>query len=133
MKRLVALIPAVLLIAACSQSSGVGVAVPRPEQTSAAPAALDPVGTFDFQTEAMGSAVNGTFSITGSPGSYSGNMSTDMGGFSLRRISVNGHELSFLAESPDIFVIIALAFDGDAFTGRWDAEGMSGFISGKRR
>jgi len=121
------------LVAACSQSYGGGSAAASPEPTPPPLPVLDPVGTYDFQTEAMGSPVNGTFTITGSPGSYRGNMTTNIGSFSLSDISVDGEELTVFAESPDVFVVFVLAFVGSSFTGEWDAEGMSGVVSGSKR
>jgi len=133
MKRPVALLLVGLLVSACSQSYGGGAAAASPDSTPPPPPVLDPVGAFDFQTEAMGSAVTGTFTITGSTGSYAGNMTSDIGGITLREISVDGQELTFVGDSPDFVVIFVLVFDGDSFRGEWDAEGMSGFVSGSRR
>jgi len=133
MKRPAALFLIGLVLAACSQSTGSAVEAPRPAPEPPPPAALDPVGVFDFQTEAMGSSVTGTFTISGSPGSYSGNASSDIGSFSLREIEVNGQELTFVGDSPEFVVYFVLEFDGDNFTGEWDAEGMTGFISGQKR
>ncbi len=133
MKRPVALLAVGLLLAACSQSGGGTAAAPRPAPTPPPAAELDPVGTYDYQTEAMGSTISGSFTISGSPGSYTGNMTSDMGGVSLRDISVDGQELSFVGDSPDFIVIFVLAFDGNSFSGEWDAEGMTGFVSGNKR
>ena len=132
MKRPIALLLVGLVVAACSQSYG-GAAATTPEQTPPARPALDPVGSFDLRTEAMGSAVTGTFTISGSPGSYSGSMTTDMGGFGMSDINVDGQELSFVGESPDVVVFFLLVFDGDSFSGEWDAEGMSGVVTGTKR
>jgi hypothetical protein len=132
MKRPVVLLLAGLLVSACSQSYGGG-AETRPDPTPLPPPALDPVGAFDFQTEAMGSAVTGTFTITGTPGAYTGSMTTDMGGFAMSDIAVDGMKLSFVGESPDVVVLFLLVFDGDSFSGGWDAEGMSGSVTGSRR
>ena len=131
MKRPVALLLVGLLVAACSQSTG-GMAT-RPEPTPPPVPVLDPVGVFDYQTEAMGTSITGTFTISGSPGSYAGTMSSDMSGISMREISVDGQELTFVGDSPDFVVFFVLVFDGDSFTGEWDVEGMTGFVSGRKR
>ena len=133
MKRPVALLLVGLLVVACSQSYGGGAAAASPDPTPPPPPVLDPVGVFDFQTEAMGTSVTGTITITGSPGSYRGNATSDVGSFALSDISVAGQELTFVGDSPDVVVFFILVFDGDSFTGEWDAEGMSGFVSGSRR
>lgn len=132
MKRSVALLLVGFVVAACSQSYG-GTASTSPDPTPPPPAVLDPVGAFDFQTEAMGAPITGTFTISGTPGSYSGRMTTDMGAFAMSDIAVDGQELSFVGDSPDVVVLVMLVFDGDSFTGGWDAEGMSGAITGTRR
>jgi hypothetical protein len=57
-----------------------------------------------------------------------------MGTIPLRSISVDGMELTFMGDLPDASVSFILAFDGDSFTGEWDAEGMAaGFMSGTKR
>ncbi len=133
MRRLAALLLIGVTIAGCSRSTVSGNNPPRPEPESPPVTALDPLGVYDFQTQAMGSTVTGTFTISGSPGSYSGSASSDIGRFSLSEIAVDGQHLSFMGDSPDFVVYFALDFDGDSFTGQWDAEGMSGFISGQKR
>ena len=132
MKRPLVLFLVGILVAACSQSYG-GAAATTPDPTPPPPPVFDPVGAFDFRTEAMGTSVTGTFTIAGSPGSYSGNISTDMGGFAMSDIAVDGQELTFVGESPDVVVFFLLVFDGDSFSGEWDAEGMLGFVTGNRR
>jgi hypothetical protein len=133
MKRLVALVLAGLLIVACSQSSTPGSAPARPDPTPPPEPVLDPVGDYDYQTEVEGMPVSGTFTITGSPGSYAGNMTSDMGAIALSDITVDGQEMTVVGDSPDFIVIFVLVFDGDSFTGEWDAEGMTGFVSGSKR
>ncbi len=133
MKRPIALLLTALLVAGCSQSSTGGGAPPRPDPAPPEEAVLDPVGTFDYQTEAMGAPISGTFTITGSSGAYTGTMTSDMGAIALRDITVEGQELTAVGDSPDFIVVFVLVFDGDDFTGEWDAEGMTGFITGSRR
>jgi hypothetical protein len=60
-------------------------------------------------------------------------MTSNIGGFSLSDISVDGQELTFFADSPDVLVVFVLVFSGNSYTGDWDAEGMSGVVSGSRR
>ena len=133
MKRPFVLLVASLMLFGCSQSSTSGVAEPQPEPTPPPTPVLDPVGTFDYQTEAMGMPVSGSFTISGSPGAYAGSMTSDMGAITLRDITVDGQELTAVGDSPDFVVVFVLVFEGDSFTGEWDAEGMTGFISGSRR
>jgi hypothetical protein len=132
MKRPFALLMAAALVVGCSQSTP-NASAPRPDPTPPPEPVLDPVGSFDYQTEAMGMPVSGTITITGSPGAYAGTMTSDMGTIILRDIGVEGQELSAVGDSPDFVVVFVLVFDGDSFTGEWDAEGMTGFITGSRR
>jgi hypothetical protein len=81
----------------------------------------------------MGMPVTGSITISGTPDAYTGRMTSTMGPINLRDITVEGQELSAVGESPDFFVLFTLLFDGDAFTGTWDAEGMTGYITGSRR
>ena len=133
MKRPLVLLFATLSVAACSQSSASNIAAPPPDPAPPPAPVLDPVGTFDYQTEAMGMPVSGSFAITGSPGAYTGTMTSDMGPITLRDIEVDGLELSAIGDSPDFVVVFVLEFEGDSFTGEWEAEGMTGFITGSRR
>ena len=130
MKRTGALLAVGLVMIACSQSTGGGAAAapPQPEPT------LDPVGVYDFTTSLDGQPLTGMITITGSPGSYSGSISTDMmGTVALRSFSVDGMDLMFMADLPDATVSFFLTFEGDSFTGEWDAGGMTGFMSGSKR
>jgi hypothetical protein len=81
----------------------------------------------------MGMPVSGSFTITGSPGAYAGTMTSDMGPIALRDIEVDGQELTAVGDSPDFVVVFVLEFEGGSFTGAWEAEGMTGFITGSRR
>ncbi len=129
MKPSAALLAMVLAIAACSQTTGGAVSTPEPEPEPT----LDPVGTYDFMTDVEGQTITGTMTITGSPGAYSGSITSDMGAISLRNIVIDGMDLTFVGDSPDFTVAFALTFSGDSFTGEWDAGGLVGFISGSKR
>ena len=129
MKPSAALLAMVLAVAACSQTTGGAVATPEPEPEPT----LDPVGIYDFTTDVEGQTIAGTITITGSPGAYSGSVTSDMGTISLRNIVVDGMDLTFVGDSPDFTVAFALTFSGDSFTGEWDVEGLVGFISGSKR
>ena len=133
MIRALGLLLASFLIVGCSQSTPGAAAPVRPEPTPPPEPELNPVGLYDYQTEAMGAPISGTITITGSPGEYTGSMTSDMGAISLRDIKVEGNELSAVGDSPDFVVFFVLVFEGDTFTGEWDAEGMTGFITGSKR
>ena len=119
-------------------------APPAPVATQVAPPppvvtptpALNPVGTFDFTAVLPdGSESNGSFTITGSPGTYAGTIERPgMGGSDLTSVAVDGQTLTLGANIPDGAVVLTLNFTGNEFTGKWalgsEAEGP---IRGKRR
>lgn len=127
MKQFTLAFAGALLLAGCSHSTGGTAATPPP------PATLDPVGTYEYTTSVEGQTMIGTMTITGSPGAYSGTISSDMGTIPMRNISIEGMELSFLGDLPDVTVSFVLLFDGDSFEGEWDAGGMMGLMSGTKR
>ena len=133
MKRTAALLTLGLVLTACSQSTGGGSAAAPPPQPEPTPT-LDPVGVYDFTTSVEGQPMTGTLTITGSPDAYNGSMSTDMmGTIALRSFAVDGMDLSFMADLPEATVSFLLTFEGDEFTGDWDAGGMMGTMSGTKR
>jgi hypothetical protein len=134
MKVYVALLAAGLAVTACSQSTGGSAAEPPPPAPEPEVQTLDAIGVYDFSTSVEGQTVTGTFTISGEPGAYTGSMSSSMfGTMPLRDIAVDGMDLSFLVDLPDATVAIFLTFEADSYTGEWDAEGMTGFISGSKR
>jgi hypothetical protein len=121
-----------IMLAACSQSTGGGAAEPPPPAPE--PEVLDPVGVYDWSTSVEGQTVTGSMTISGSPGAYTGSMTSDMlGALPVRNIEVDGMDLSFLMDMPDATVAFLLTFEGDTFSGEWDAEGMVGFVTGTKR
>ncbi len=132
MRRSAVILAASLALAACARSSDEAAPPPTLPQPTAAPA-LDPVGVYDFNTEVDGQPVTGVLSISGSPGTYTASMSSDIGNIRVRNITVEGMRLSFTADHPDATAFVELVFSGDSFTGQWDAGDMFGYISGSRR
>lgn len=133
MPRLFLTLACTVLVSACSGTAAPPAAAPSPAPPAVSEPTLDPVGVYDFSTDVEGQTVTGTMTITGTPGAYSGSISSDIGGLTLRDITVDGMELSFVGDMPDATVYFVLVFDGDSISGEWDAEGMVGFISGKKR
>ena len=133
MKRSAALLAVGLALTACSQSTSGGAATPPPPAPEPETPTLDAVGVYDISTSVEGQTMTGSITITGSPGAYTGTISSEFGTVPLRNIEVDGMDLSFLADIPEATVAFLLTFEGDSFEGEWDAEGMVGFISGTRR
>jgi len=89
---------------------------------------------YDFSTMVEGQTLTGTMTFAGSPGAYTGSFSSGMTGtITLRDIEVDGMDLTCLADIPEATVMFLLTFEGDSFTGEWDADGMVGTISGTKR
>ena len=109
---------------------------PPPSSTSVATSsALNPVGTFDYTAIGPdGSALPGSFTITGSPGAYTGRIERQGAGASdITSITVDGQTLTLVSSIAEGPVTLTLQFTGNEFSGRWAIQGMDGAISGKRR
>jgi hypothetical protein len=125
MKRLMALMPFALVLAACS-GGGAPAAPP-------APPPLDPVGVYDCSLDVDGMEIMATLSIEGEPGAYTGTVDSDMGAMPVGDISVEGDDMTFMIDTPDMAVFFAVTFDGANFAGDFDAGGMGGVITGAKR
>jgi hypothetical protein len=128
MKRLMTVLPLALFVVACSGGMSGG-AAPEPPP----PPVLDPTGVYDCLLDVDGMEIGATLTITGTPGAYMGTVDSDMGLAPVSDISVDGNEMTFAVDTPDMAVFFIVVFDGDNFTGEFDAGGMGGFISGKKR
>ena len=128
MRRLVNTLPMALILAACSggMSGGAPPAPPPPPE-------LDPVGVYDCVVGAEGMEFGVTLTITGTAGEYTGSVDSEMGPGEVSDIVINGNEMTFVVDTPDMAVFFGVVFDGDTFTGDFDAGGMAGYISGKKR
>jgi len=124
MKRFVTALPLALLLAACS-------AGPPPEPP--APPPLDPVGVYDCLLYVEGTDIGATLTIEGEAGAYTGTVDSDMGLAPVSDITVAGDEMTFLVDTGDMVVFFAVIFEGDTFAGDFDAGGIGGVISGKKR
>ena len=124
MKRLMLGLPLLFLVSACAGG-------PPPEPPGPPP--LDPVGVYDCAVFAEGMELAATLTITGEEGAYSGSIQTDMGPGQVSDIVVDGQNMTFIVDTGDMTVWFAVVFDGDKFTGEFDAGGMGGSISGTKR
>ena len=124
MKRLATLFPLVALLAACAGG-------PPPEPPGPPP--LDPVGTYDCYLDVEGQGIEAVLTITGEEGAYEGNVSSDMGSMPVSDIVVDGQQMSFVVDSPDMTVFFTVVFEGEDFSGEFDAGGMGGYVTGTKR
>lgn len=108
---------------------------PAREVTPAPPAAVDPVGVFDFATTVEGMAVTGTLTVNRSAaGAYEGSIATNITEtIPVRSVTVSGQRMDVVGDTPDGPISLVLEFRGDEFSGSWTTGAMSGTHSGKRR
>jgi hypothetical protein len=120
------------LLAACTTAAcGSSPRAPAASQ----PAAVDPVGTFDFTTAVEGTDVSGTITVSrgqnGLGGSITSSVTEPM---TIRTVAVEGQVLTITADTPDGPLTMTLTFTGNDFTGGWTlGSAMSGQLTGKRR
>jgi len=77
--------------------------------------------------------IDATLTITGEEGAYEGAISSEMGNMAVSDIVIDGQAMSFVIDSPDMTVFVAVVFEGPDFSGEFDAGGQGGFVTGKRR
>ena len=124
MKRMMTMLPLAMLLAACSSG-------PPPEPPGPPP--LDPVGVYDCMLYIEGMEMPATLTIEGEADAYTGTVDTEMGLEALSDITVDGQQMSFVVDTPDMVVYFTVLFDGDSFSGDFDAGGMGGSVSGTKR
>jgi hypothetical protein len=127
MKRLLSTLPLALLFVACSSGGANAPAEPAP------PPALDPTGVYDCLLDVDGMEIGATVTINGEAGAYTGSVDSDMGPSPVSDITVDGQEMTFLVDTPDMSVFFVVTFDGPNFSGDFDAGGMGGMIIGTKR
>ena len=99
------------------------------------PAALNPVGVYDFSTSVQGTEVTGTVTITGADGRYGGSVVTSATPEApIKSVSVAGQTITVVIPAPDgNDGVLEMKLDGAAFTGSWSYGGQGGSLSGRRR
>jgi len=134
-----ALVFAALTLGACATPGAAPASAPSPATATAVaaapakPAAVNPVGSFEFNTEVNGSPMKGNLRIAGTPGSYSGSMTSDITPeLPITSIVVDGQTMKLVMDTPNGAATINIAFTGDNFTGNWELGGASGPLTGKR-
>ncbi|MBI3790079.1 MAG: hypothetical protein HY275_04280 [Gemmatimonadetes bacterium] len=136
MSRLL-LLASVLALGACSSGSALSSAAPAPAPVASAPApaktAMNPVGSYEFNTEINGSPMKGQVMITGAPGAWTGKMTSDITPeLPLTSVVVDGQTMKLVLDTPNGAATINMTFTGAAFTGTWELGGAGGALTGKR-
>ena len=132
MPRLVLILAAVTL-GACAAGTPPAAAPAPVAMAPAKPAALNPVGQFEFNTEVNGSPMKGNLTVTGAAGTYAGKMSSDITPeLPATSVTVEGQTMKVVLDTPNGAATINLVFSGETFTGNWELGGTSGPLTGKR-
>lgn len=129
----------VVLLAACASSqqpaptTATATTVPAAATPAPTPAAVDPVGAYEFTTVANGQSVTGTLYITGTPGAYTGRIVTNQfPEIPVTGASVTGQAVDVKASMPDGELAIHFVMNGMNFTGNWTLGADSGEFNGKK-
>ena len=130
MKRMMTVLPLAMALWACSGGLAGG---PAPEPVPPPPPALDPRGIYDCLLDVEGMELSAVLTISGEPGAYTGTVNSEMGPAPVSDVSVDGNQMTFAVDTPDMAVFFVVTFDGDNFSGQFDAGGMGGYISGTKR
>jgi hypothetical protein len=129
------------LAAAISLATAACSAAPAPEtmpsagtQSSASAAAVNPVGRYEFSTLVQGQPVTGNIEITGTPGAYTGQITTSITPpLPISGATVDGQKVTVTGNTPDGVLTFTMNFtDGTSFTGGWELAGDSGAMTGRR-
>ena len=106
-------------------------AVPAP---APATSAVNPVGKFEFATTLNGQALTGTMEITGTPGAYTGRItSSATEPLTIGGVTVEGQTMTVTAETGNgtLTIRMTVAADG-TFTGAWSLGGDGAPLTGRR-
>jgi hypothetical protein len=105
------------------------------QQAAVAPA-FDPIGVYDFSTQADGETINGTITIRrGDDGALSAIISTPVtGSLAIQSVTLEGRRMDMRSNIEGDALIMMLDFVEDRITGGWElGSGMSGVVTGRRR
>jgi hypothetical protein len=146
MTRMALTVLALFLAACATPVQQVPVQAPAPtpaptpapaEQQAPAPAALDPVGVYDFTTDVEGTRMAGVLMIRRTEeGRLTGSISTDMTGeMPLQSVTMEGRRALLRASIPDGELYIQVDFlEDNRIAGGWElSTGPSGAMTGQRR
>lgn len=123
------------LAAAACASAGTTAETTTTSTAVAAPAAsVNPVGRYEFTTSVQGQTVTGALEIAGSPGAYTGQITTSITPpIPVTGVTATGQAMVVTGNTPDGALTIRMNFaDATAFTGGWELAGDSGSITGRR-
>jgi hypothetical protein len=102
--------------------------------TASSANAMNPVGRYEFTTSVQGQAVTGGVQITGTPGAYTGQITTSITPpLAISSVTTSGQQMVIMGNTPDGPLTIRMNFtDATAFTGGWELDGDSGSVTGRK-
>jgi protein-disulfide isomerase len=124
-----------LAVSACAPaattSTGMGAGTAPAASTTAS---VNPVGRYEFTTSVQGQAVTGGMLVAGTPGAYTGQITTSVTPpIPLNTVTATGQEMVLTGSTPDGIITIRMTFTDDtAFTGSWELSGDTGSLTGRR-
>lgn len=122
------------LLAAALTTLAACASAPSNPETAAASTAVEPAGTYDFNTTVDGTAVTGVVTITRGTGGYTGTITTNVTDpITIDQVTAEGNRITVIALTPDGALTFTMDFSGDDFSGTWTLGEMSGTHTGKRR
>ena len=118
---------------ACATSSQ-GVKTVPTATTTVASKALNPAGSYAFQSEINGQPVTGTMSLRSENATYVGAIHVEgQGDFPVTSGKVDNRTLTLTFDTPNGTGIAKLEFAmNNDFTGAWELAGQAGPMTGKR-
>jgi len=137
MKTTLATVLLLVSAAACAPAPGAMPAPAAPPAAAvapAAPAALNPVGRYEFSTSLQGQLLTGTLEIAGTAGAYTGRItSSATEPIPITAVTVTGQEMVVAGETPNGTLTIHMTFAGGPnFTGNWTLAGDGAPLTGRR-
>ncbi|ARA94977.1 hypothetical protein AWN76_001260 [Rhodothermaceae bacterium RA] len=106
----------------------------RSASAAAGDAAANPVGTWDYAISTPDGSYEGTITITGTPGAYSGTITSALGTTVLENVVLNGRSLTFRFDSGQMGLIEAdLTIEGNDLSGTMNVSSYGSFpVTGTR-
>jgi hypothetical protein len=118
-----ALLPLALLVNGCAS------APPAPPP----PPPFNPAGVYDCMILGDGFEMAATMTVEKTADGYTGAIDSEMGSVPMTAVVLEGMEMAFSVDPGGMLVHFRITFEGPAFAGGFEADGMMGTISGKKR